>query len=111
MASGEQRREQLLNDQILPDYNFAQLGAQMMERLVQAQGANHPLFQELLPTIVEEVLCNESHKPTATEKRTREILQIMAPGGGYVASASHDTILEETPVENVLAMFDAVEDF
>jgi len=27
---------------------------------------------------------------------------------GYVAGASHDTILEETPVENVMAMFDAV---
>jgi len=32
----------------------------------------------------------------------------MMPGGGYVAGASHDTILEETPVENVLAMFDTV---
>ena len=32
----------------------------------------------------------------------------MAPGGGYIAGASHDTILEETPVANVLAMFDAV---
>ena len=28
-----------------------------------------------------------------------------------VCTASHDTILEETPVKNVLAMFDAVEDF
>jgi uroporphyrinogen decarboxylase len=41
--------------------------------------------------------------------KTREVLDIMAPGGGYIAGASHDTILEETPVENVLAMFDAVE--
>ena len=36
---------------------------------------------------------------------------IMAPGGGYVAGASHDYILGETPVENVLAMFDAVREF
>ncbi len=43
--------------------------------------------------------------------RTREVLEIMAPGGGYVAGASHDTILEETPVENVLAMFDTVREF
>ena len=40
--------------------------------------------------------------------KTREVLEIMMPGGGYVAGASHDTILEETPVENVLAMFDTV---
>jgi uroporphyrinogen decarboxylase len=32
----------------------------------------------------------------------------MMPGGGYIAGASHDYILEETPVENVLAMFDTV---
>ena len=53
----------------------------------------------------------DGESPGWVRERTREILQIMAPGGGYVASASHDTILEETPVENVLAMFDAVEDF
>jgi uroporphyrinogen-III decarboxylase len=41
----------------------------------------------------------------------REVLSIMAPGGGYVAGASHDFILEETPVENVVAMFDTVEEF
>ncbi len=35
----------------------------------------------------------------------------MVPGGGYVAGASHDYILEETPVENVVAIFDAVRDF
>jgi uroporphyrinogen decarboxylase len=35
----------------------------------------------------------------------------MKPGGGYVGGASHDTILEETPLENVLAMFDAIQEF
>ena len=35
----------------------------------------------------------------------------MKPGGGYVAGASHDTILEETPVENVLAMFETVAEY
>lgn len=43
--------------------------------------------------------------------KTREVLDIMMPSGGYVAGASHDTILEETPLENVLAMFDAIEEF
>jgi uroporphyrinogen decarboxylase len=49
--------------------------------------------------------------PQTVRERTREVLAIMAPGGGYVAGASHDYILEETPVENVVAMFDAVEEY
>jgi len=49
--------------------------------------------------------------PESVHERTREVLAIMAPGGGYVAGASHDYILEETPVENVVAMFDAVAEF
>jgi uroporphyrinogen decarboxylase len=49
--------------------------------------------------------------PESVRERTRDVLQIMAPGGGYVAGASHDYILEETPVENVVAMFDAVAEF
>jgi len=44
-------------------------------------------------------------------QKTRQVLEIMAPGGGYIAGASHDTILEETPTENVLAMFDAIAEF
>lgn len=44
-------------------------------------------------------------------RQTRQVLKIMAPGGGYIAGASHDTILEETPTENVLAMFDAIAEF
>ncbi len=46
--------------------------------------------------------------PESVRRRTREVLDIMAPGGGYVAGASHDYLLEETPVENVIAMFDTV---
>ena len=42
------------------------------------------------------------------KEQTCEVLDIMTPGGKYIAGASHDTILEETPVENVLAMFDAI---
>ena len=41
-------------------------------------------------------------------EKTSEVLHIMKPGGGFIAGASHDTILEETPVENVLTMFDTV---
>jgi uroporphyrinogen-III decarboxylase len=49
--------------------------------------------------------------PDTVRRRTREVLEIMAPGGGYIAGASHDTILEETPVENVLAMCDTVVEY
>jgi uroporphyrinogen decarboxylase len=49
--------------------------------------------------------------PVLVRAKTREVLEILKPGGGYVAGASHDTILEETPLENVLAMFDAIREF
>jgi len=49
--------------------------------------------------------------PDFVKEKTKEILEFMMPGGGYIAGASHDTILEETPVENVLAMFDTVQEF
>jgi len=49
--------------------------------------------------------------PESVRQRTREVLAIMMPGGGYIAGASHDYILEETPVENVVAMFDTVAEF
>ena len=50
-------------------------------------------------------------RPETVCDKTREVLEIMMSGGGYVAGASHDTILEETPVENVVAMFDAIREF
>jgi len=49
--------------------------------------------------------------PESVRQDTRQVLEIMMPGGGYVAGASHDSILEETPLENVLAMFDAIQEF
>jgi len=44
-------------------------------------------------------------------KKTREVLDVMKPGGGFVAGASHDTILEETPLKNVLTMFETIHQF
>ena len=61
--------------------------------------------------------CIDSHHvliagtPELVCRQTQAVLQIMKPGGGYVASASHDYILVETPVDNVLAMFDAARQF
>ena len=49
--------------------------------------------------------------PERVRRATLDTLRIMAPGGGYVAGASHDFILEETPVANVVAMFDAVREY
>ncbi|MBN1394794.1 MAG: hypothetical protein JW959_07210 [Pirellulales bacterium] len=49
--------------------------------------------------------------PEFVRDQTREVLDIMKPGGGYAAGASHDCILEETPLENVLAMFDAIQEY
>lgn len=43
--------------------------------------------------------------------QTRKVLDIMMPGGGYIAGASHDWVLEETPLENILAMYDTVLEF
>ncbi len=41
--------------------------------------------------------------PEAVRGETRRILDLMKPGGGYVACPSHDYVLVETPVENVIA--------
>lgn len=49
--------------------------------------------------------------PASVREATRDVLRIMMPNGGYICGASHDTILGETPVENVVAMFDAVREF
>jgi uroporphyrinogen-III decarboxylase len=49
--------------------------------------------------------------PKEIRVKTREVVEIMMPGGGYVAGASHDWILRETPLENVLAMFDAIQEY
>ncbi|MDP3177806.1 MAG: uroporphyrinogen decarboxylase family protein [Spirochaetaceae bacterium] len=48
-------------------------------------------------------------KPDDVRERTREVLDAMSPGGGYIAGASHDYILPETPVANVVAMFEEIE--
>jgi len=56
--------------------------------------------------------CVDSHNilidgnPEMVREKTRQILEVMMPGGGYILSPSHDYLLEETPVENVLAMYE-----
>jgi len=43
-------------------------------------------------------------------RETARVVRLMMPGGGFIAGASHDSILEETPVENVVAMFDTIQE-
>jgi uroporphyrinogen decarboxylase len=49
--------------------------------------------------------------PGYVRRETARTCGILSPGGGYVAGASHDYILEETPLENVLAMFDTIREY
>jgi len=49
--------------------------------------------------------------PGLVRSRTRELLEVMMPGGGYIASPSHDYLLPETQVENVFALYETVREF
>lgn len=44
--------------------------------------------------------------PLLVRDVTRQTLEVMMPGGGYILSPSHDYLLEETPLDNVFTMFD-----
>lgn len=39
---------------------------------------------------------------------TLRTLETMMPGGGFIASPSHDYLLPETPVENVIVMYETI---
>jgi len=104
---------------------FAELIPAMIEAGLDGLHALQPScagmdLRQLKETFGDRILFNgaiDSHHvliegtPQTVRDTTREILEIMKPGGGYVAGASHDTILEETPLENVLAMFETVRDY
>jgi uroporphyrinogen decarboxylase len=49
--------------------------------------------------------------PELARTKTRETLAVMMPGGGYIASPSHDYLLPETKVENVFALYETVKEF
>jgi uroporphyrinogen decarboxylase len=46
--------------------------------------------------------------PDLVKTRVRETLDIMKPNGGYIASPSHDYLLPETPLENVITMYESI---
>jgi uroporphyrinogen decarboxylase len=46
--------------------------------------------------------------PERARAETRRVVEVMKPGGGYIASPSHDYLLPETPVENVIAAYETI---
>lgn len=48
--------------------------------------------------------------PAEVKKHTLERLEIFAPGGGFVFNTVHN-ILPEIPPQNIMAMFEAIEEF
>jgi uroporphyrinogen decarboxylase len=48
--------------------------------------------------------------PAEVTDEVRRVIDILAPGGGYMVAAVH-TIMNDVPPENILAMVDAVERF
>lgn len=57
----------------------------------------------------EELLLRKS-TPDHVREGVRELIDTMAPGGGFIIGPSHK-IKVETPVENVLAMYNAVKEY
>ena len=49
--------------------------------------------------------------PELVRAGAREVIEVMKPGGGYIVSPSHDYLLPETPVENVLALYETVQEY
>ncbi len=49
--------------------------------------------------------------PGQARTETKKVIDIMKSGGGYICSPSHDYLLPETPVENVVAHYEAIKDF
>ncbi|MGL1892434.1 MAG: hypothetical protein OCD02_12470 [Spirochaetaceae bacterium] len=75
--------------------------------------------QDLKKTYGDKVILNggiDSHNilidgtPELTIQATKKAMAILKPKGNYILSASHDYLLEETPVENILAMFDTAKE-
>lgn len=53
---------------------------------------------------------NEAHTPEEVYDHVRELLDIFAPGGGYIFAQVHN-ILDNVPPEKVMAIFQAAMDY
>jgi uroporphyrinogen decarboxylase len=50
-----------------------------------------------------------SGTPDEVRAEVRRVIEILAPGGGYMVSSVH-TVMDDVPAENILAMVEAVEE-
>lgn len=50
-----------------------------------------------------------SGTPAEVREEVRRVIEVMAPGGGYLVSSVH-TMMDDVPPENIVAMVDAVEE-
>ncbi|PRY99983.1 uroporphyrinogen decarboxylase [Marinilabilia salmonicolor] len=100
---------------LLPE--FISLGADVLDPIqTRAEGMN-PLglkkdFGRMITFsggLDEELLLRKS-TPDHVREGVRELIDTMAPGGGFIIGPSHK-IKVETPVENVLAMYEAVKEY
>ena len=57
-----------------------------------------------------ELLDAVRHLPDQVRDEVRRVIDVLAPGGGYMVSSVH-TIMNGVPAENILAMVDAVVDY
>ena len=48
----------------------------------------------------------DTHAQSSIEEEVRKVIEVMAPGGGYVLNAIHN-IQPDVPAENICAMFDS----
>jgi uroporphyrinogen-III decarboxylase len=104
---------------------FSPLIPTMIESGIDALQALQPDARDMAPAKLKAAFggqvvfngCIDTHHwliegtPDLVRVRTREALEIMKPGGGYIASPSHDYILPETKVENVFALYETVREF
>ncbi len=49
--------------------------------------------------------------PEQVRLQVNKKLKVMTPGGGYIAAPSVDAVTEDIPVENILAMYEAIDAF
>lgn len=49
-------------------------------------------------------------KPAEVKKAVRQMIDTMSPGGGWILAASHN-VEPETPPENIVAMFEAAQEY
>ena len=48
--------------------------------------------------------------PAAVKEHVKRLLDVFAPGGGYVFNTVHN-ILPDVPPENIVAMYEAIDEF